>query len=67
MPSIKITINSVGMPVIEAMDFVDGACATATAPLISALAASGEKETEVVHKPEYHNQIDQEEHTHVEL
>lgn len=50
---IKVTIDVIGKPTIDAIGFTGGSCKTATAPIINALSHRGETLSEV-EKPELH-------------
>lgn len=60
---IRVTIDPMGNPKVEAEGFAGVGCADATAPIEQAL-AGGAGGVERVFKPEYHATDDQQEHVH---
>jgi len=61
---IKVSIDVIGKPTIEAFGFTGGSCKTATQPIIDALSHRGETLSEV-EKPELHMSEDMSSEMHM--
>lgn len=65
MKKLKISIDPVGRPTVEAVGFIGGQCKTAAQPILDALRDTSKAEdVSVIEKPELHmhNGAEQEEH-----